>query len=76
MDFRLFVICLDDSIVVFWDVRFLKYKLYEFKGYINWVKNIEYDRNIGFFLFSVLMVIFLFGILIGKEKDVVCVNLF
>lgn len=49
MDFRLFVICLDDSIVVFWDVRFLKYKLYEFKGYINWVKNIEYDRNIGFF---------------------------
>lgn len=42
-----FVICFDDIIVVFWDCRNFKSKVFSLEGYINWVKSIEYYRFFG-----------------------------
>lgn len=53
LDIRSFVICLDDIIIVLWDLRNFKSKVLSLEGYLNWVKSIEYYRFIGFLVILV-----------------------
>lgn len=52
LDSRLFASCSDDKTVCLWDLRYMKKSIMTLIGHSNWVKNIEYARNLGLLVTS------------------------